>query len=206
MGCAWRSQLVPGDGDQNGLFRSEPCSCAGCAGLSSGSFGRSVFAGMGCGVPTNARPAGGLPGLEKLRVLSSFRQRATARAPTRAQRMTAFWLESDAASRETSRDDLAVDARAADFADIATLVVHIAGVDLRAPVRQSHRVTFNRANRAGIAQNRRVRASEVERDRRLSGRALLTEGPRSVTLAFTVCIGGMPWRSRGTLPSARSAS
>ena len=33
---------------------------------------------MGCGVPTNARPAGGLPGLEKLRVLSSFRQNATA--------------------------------------------------------------------------------------------------------------------------------
>ena len=37
----------------------DPCSCAGCAGLWGGSFGRSVFAGMGCSVPTNARPAGG---------------------------------------------------------------------------------------------------------------------------------------------------
>ena len=93
--------------------------------------------------------------------LSPFRQNATARAPTRAQRTTAFWLE-NAASRETSRDDLAVDARTAHFADIATLVVHIADVDLRAAVRQSHRVTFNRANRAGIAQDRRVRARLLE--------------------------------------------
>jgi len=93
--------------------------------------------------------------------MSQFRQSATARAPTRAQRTTAFWLE-NAASRETSRDDLAVDARTAHFADIATLVVHIADVDLRAPVRQSPRVTFNRANRAGIAQNRRVRARLLE--------------------------------------------
>lgn len=82
--------------------------------------------------------------------MSSFRQSRTARAPTRAQRTTAFSLENDAASRETSRDDLAVDARTAHFADIATLVVHIADVDLRAPVRQSPRVTFNRANRAGL--------------------------------------------------------
>jgi hypothetical protein len=37
----------------------DPCSCAGCAGLWGGSFGRSVFAGMASGVPTNARPAGG---------------------------------------------------------------------------------------------------------------------------------------------------
>jgi hypothetical protein len=55
----------------------EPCSCAGCAGLWCGSFGWSVFAGIGCGVPTNARPAGGPPRLRQLRVLSSFRQNAT---------------------------------------------------------------------------------------------------------------------------------
>jgi hypothetical protein len=67
----------------------EPCSCAGCAGLSSGSFGRSVFAGMGCGVPTYARPAGGLPGLEKLRVLSSFRQKTTRRSRHKEKRLTA---------------------------------------------------------------------------------------------------------------------
>jgi hypothetical protein len=93
------------------------------------------------------------------------------RTPTRAQRSTAFWLEDDAASRETSCDDLAVDARTAHFADIATLVVHIAYVDLCAPVPQSHRVTFNRANRAGIAQNRWVwpRLVEIRLQRLLIG-------------------------------------
>jgi len=80
------------------------------------------------------------PGRDLCRTTAKERQQRT---PTRVQRSTAFWLEGDAASWETSRDDLAVDARIAHFADIATLVVHIADVDLRAPVRQSHRVTFN---------------------------------------------------------------
>ncbi len=46
----------------------EPCSCAGCAGLWSGSFGWSVFAGVGCSVRRTHGPPEGPPRLGQLRV------------------------------------------------------------------------------------------------------------------------------------------
>src|SRR5438445_6913423 len=57
-------QLVPGDRDQNELLHPPGRSshvALPVARVVGGSFGWFVFAGVGCDVPTNARPAGGPP-------------------------------------------------------------------------------------------------------------------------------------------------
>ena len=80
----------------------DPCSCAGCAGLWGGSFGRSVFAGMGCGVPTNARPAGGPSRLGA--AAGSCRLSAKRRQPARGVEFVV--VHARASARESHRHRL----------------------------------------------------------------------------------------------------